>query len=286
MVLVWGFNFVAVKLLFLQMTPAALSLVRFVPMYLLLLVFCRFRGESLRYTRETIPVLWQGFLSMGLYMVLFLEGMARTSAAEGAIILASAPVLVAVMAVIAKMERFTLGAIVGAAIAFLGTAIVIGAGVQGGKSSLLGNLLVLASAVVWAYGAVLSKPLVNKFTPLQSLTLSMPGALPILLPYGLKEAIDIPWANLTKQTWLMFVHVVVGAGFIGFLGFYEGVRDRGPAAAMLYQFFVPIVAAASAYLVLRQSLNWYQALGLAVVIFGVALATRARYQAATRLASA
>jgi drug/metabolite transporter (DMT)-like permease len=285
-VLVWGFNFVAVKLLYLQMTPAALSLVRFAPMYLLLLLFCRVRGESLKYTRETIPVLWQGFLSLGVYMILFLEGMDRTSPAEGAIILATAPVFVAVMSVAAKQEQFTLGAILGAAIAFIGTAIVIGSGAQDKHGSLIGNLLVLSSAVVWAYGAVLSKPLVNKFSPLQSLTLSMPAALPILIPYGLMKTLEVPWANLTTQSWLMLLHIVVGAGFIGFLGFYEGVKDRGPAAAMLYQFFVPIVASASAYIVLRQGLNWWQAIGLGIVILGVVVATRARYLAAVRLASA
>ena len=284
--LVWGFNFVAVKLLYLQMTPAALALVRFVPMYLLLLLFCRVRGERIQYTRESIPVLWQGFLSLGVYMILFLEGMDRTSPAEGAIILASAPVFVAIMSVLAKQERFTPGAILGAAIAFVGTAIVIASGAQSKDGSLIGNLLVLSSAVVWAYSSVLSKPLVNKYSPLQSLTLSMPAALPILIPYGLQRSLEVPWSNLTTQTWLMFLHIVVGAGFIGFLGFYEGVKDRGPAAAMLYQFFVPIIAAVSAYLMLRQGLNWWQALGLGIVILGVVVATRARYLAAARLASA
>jgi drug/metabolite transporter (DMT)-like permease len=190
------------------------------------------------------------------------------------------------MSVMAKLERFTPGAIAGAAIAFVGTSIVIASGARGSGGSLTGNLLVLSSAMVWAYGAVLSKPLVNKYSPLQSLTLSMPAALPILIPYGIVQTMVVPWTKLTTQSWIMLIHIVVGAGFIGFLGFYEGVKDRGPAAAMLYQFFVPIVAAASAYVMLGQGLNWWQALGLAIVIFGVMVATRARYRAAARLANA
>lgn len=282
--LVWGYNFVAVKLLYLQMTPAAVSLVRFVPMYLLLVVACRVRGESLKYDRDAWPVLWQGFVSMGVYMILFLEGMQRTSPAEGAIILAAAPVFVAVFAVLAKFERFSPGAIAGASIAFVGTAIVIASGSSSSHGSLAGNLMILGSAIVWAYGAILSKPLVNKYSPLQSLTLSMPAALAILVPYGILPTIQVPWTSLTPQSWLMLIHITFGAGFVGFLGFYEGVKAKGPAAAMMYQFFVPILAAIFSFFVFHKGLNPWQAIGLGVVIAGVIVASRARYLAAARLA--
>jgi drug/metabolite transporter (DMT)-like permease len=284
-VLVWGFNFVAVKVLYQQMTPAAVSLVRFVPMYLLLLLFCRLRGESLKYTRDSLPVLIQGFLSMGIYMVVFLEGMDRTSPAEGAIILASAPIFVAIFSVLAKQERFTPGAVLGAVVAFIGTAIVIAAGAKSSGGSMVGNLLILASAIVWAYSAVLSKPLVNRYSPVQSLTLSMPAALLVLIPYGLVATIQTPWKDLTPTTWGMLTHVVFGAGVLGFVGFYEGVKAQGPAAAMMYQFFVPIVAAIFGYWILGQHLTGLQLFGLAVVIAGVSIASRARYLATLRLAS-
>ena len=283
-VLVWGFNFVAVKLLYEQMTPAALSLVRFVPMYLLLVLLCLFRRESLKYTRETVPVLWQGFLSMGVYMILFLEGMQRTSPAEGAIILAAAPVFVAILSVLAKQERFTPGAILGAVIAFVGTAIVIASGSKSGNGSLAGNVMILSSALVWAYSAVLSKPLVTRYSPIQSLTLSMPGALLVLVPYGLMDTVKLQFSEFSAQSWVMLAHITLGAGLIGFLGFYEGVRAKGPSAAMMYQFFVPIVAAACAWLIMNQKLNFWQAVGLTIVILGVYIASRARFVAASRLA--
>lgn len=284
-VLMWGFNFPAVKVLYQQMTPAAVTLVRFVPMYLLLVLVCKWRGESLKYSRDSLPVLWQGFVSLGVYLILFMEGMRLTSAAEGAIILASAPVLVAIFSVMAKIERFTPGAILGAAIAFVGTAIVIGTGGKGSHGTLAGNLMIFASAVVWAYGAVLSKPLVNKYSPIQSLTLSMPAALIVLLPYGFMKTLQVPWTELTPTSWWMLLHVTFGAGFIGFLGFYEGVKAKGPAAAMLYQFFVPILAAYFGYLLLNEKLHIWQAVGLAVVIAGVLVASRARYLAAIKAQS-
>ena len=204
----WGFNFVALKLLYLQMTPAAVSLVRFVPMYLLLVLFCRLRGETLKYGKDVWQVLWQGFIALGVYMVLFLEGMQRTTPAEGAILLATAPVFVAIFSVLAKHERFTPGALIGAVIAFVGTAVVVGTGSAASHGSLLGDALILASSVMWAYGAILSKSLVSKYSPLSALTLAMPGALILILPYGLLDSLRTNWSGLTVESWLMVLHGV------------------------------------------------------------------------------
>jgi len=282
-VLMWSFNFVAIKLLYQQMTPAALAIVRFVPMYLLLVLLCKLRREPLKYDKESFPVLWQGFIAMGVYMILFLEGMKRASAAEGAIILATAPIFSAILSMLRRIEPFTPGALIGAAIAFLGTALVIQSGASAGHTTLAGVVILLASALMWAYGAVLSKPLVVRYSPLQSFTLSMPAALAILIPYGIHDTLQVPWANLTTQTWLMLLHVTVGAGIIGFVGFYEGVKKIGPAQAMLYQYFVPILAAFFAVYFTHEALSMWQFAGLGIVIFGVAFATRARLIAAEQL---
>ncbi|HRE02021.1 MAG TPA: DMT family transporter, partial [Ilumatobacteraceae bacterium] len=76
----------------------------------MLVAICQFRREPLTYPEGSTIALWiLGFLSMGVYMILFLEGMARTTAAEGAIILATSPVLTALLAVAMKHERFSWG---------------------------------------------------------------------------------------------------------------------------------------------------------------------------------
>lgn len=289
----WGFNFVAMKRLYgegvqpdPQMSASSVALLRYVGMWVLLVLVCKARGESLRYPPgHTLRFLWMGFLSMGLYMVLFLEGMRTSTAAEGAIILGTAPVLTALIAVAAGQERFVSKTLIGTLIAFAGVCVVVLAGAKhGGESRLIGNLLILTSALVWAYGSVFSRNLVSRYSPYSVLALSMPGALPLLVPYGLADSLALDYAAFRADTWFMFGWVVVAAGVIGFIGFFEGVRQIGAPAAMLYQYFVPPIAALSAFLVMGSALLPLQLVGLAVVLMGVATAQRARTRAALALA--
>lgn len=281
-VLGWGFNFVALKLLYMpgQMDPGSVGLTRFAIMWLVLAAYCLIRGISLRYPRgDELRIVALGFLSMGAYMVLFLEGMKGSSAAEGAIILATSPIFTAIIASLAGQERLNLGSLGGAAMALGGVVLVIMGGVREAGAEphrLAGNLLVLASAVVWAGSTVLSRPLVASYPPVRVLTLAMPGALCVLLPYGIAATIEVPWPNLHSVTWWMLLYMALVAGVMGFAGFYVGVRQVGAAGAMVYQYLVPPTAAISAWLVLGQAMHPLQFGGLIVVLAGVAISMHSR----------
>lgn len=291
-VLSWGFNFVALKLLYApgQMSAPSVGLVRFVAMYLLLVAICALRGQSLRYpSGDSLKILFMGFLAMGVYIFFFLEGMKGSTAAEGAIILATSPIFTAIFAALAGQEKFNRGALFGAFVAFTGVVIVILAGVQQAQeeqNKLLANILILISSIVWAAATVYSRPLVEKYSPFRVLTLSMPGALLVLLPYGLLPTLAVDWEGLKPVTWWMLGHVAVLAGVVGFAGFYAGVRQIGAPGAMLYQYFVPPTAAACAWLVLGQPMQPLQLVGLVVVLAGVATAMHFRYRAALQATAA
>lgn len=273
----WGFNFVALKLLYREMSPSAVALTRFVLMYAVLAGVCFIGGQSLRYPPGTMWRLWLiGALSMGLYIILFMEGMFTAGAAEGAIVLATAPVFTALIAIAFRQEAFSLGAFLGALLALGGVALVVGNAGSQGPNRLWGDFLVLTSAVVWAFSIVLARPLVLRMDPVRALTLSMPGALLVLFPYGIRDALATDWTKLSWVSWGSFLHVSILAGALGFIGFYRGLRAVGAAGAMLYQFFVPAIASLFAALILHERLTLAQFVGFAVIVAGVTFALRAR----------
>ncbi|MCB8933110.1 MAG: DMT family transporter [Fimbriimonadaceae bacterium] len=276
----WGFNFVALKMVYEQMTPPAVALVRYLGMFALLVAFSASRKESLRYPQgETFRLLTLGFLSMGVYMVFFLEGMKESAPAEGAIILSTSPIFTALIASAVGQEKLNRGAFAGALLAFAGVAVVVLGASSGDHGKLLGNVLILISAVLWAASTVVSRPLVERISPFRVLTLSMPGALIVLVPYGLLASLHTPWTALTPTTWSMLAYVAVIAGAVGFVGFYEGVRQIGGPAAMVYQYFVPVLAALFAWLVLGRTVNGIQFVGMGIVLTGVGISNKARLAA-------
>lgn len=281
-VLCWAFNFVALKRLYAQLTAPAVSLVRFAAMYLILVVVCVVVKESLSLPKEhRWRILLAGFVSMGVYMILFLEGMRSTSASEGAIVLATAPVFTYLISCLAKQERFSYPALLASVVAFVGVALVIAAGSHADGGSLFGDLVILASAVTWAASVVIMRPVLVDVSPLRMLTLSMPAGLVALIPYGAKATLETDFAAITPSNWLMFAHIAVMSGVVAFGCFYQGIRQVGAATATLYQFFVPPTTVFFDWLVLGERIAPLQAIGLAVIVCGVAASIKARESVAT-----
>lgn len=274
----WGFNFVAVKVVLGPhgLTVGATTLVRFVLMYSILIVFCLIKKESLQYPKgDAFRILLQGFMSMGVYMVFYMLGMKDSTAGEGAIIMTAAPIFTILFAFLAGQEKFRVQSLIGIAIALGGVIMVVTARQKGVDlgAHLKGNVTVFASTIIWAIGTVMSRPLVAKYDPVRVLALSMPGALVALAPVGLMDVIHLNWRTVSGETAWMMIYMAAGSGAAGFALFNAGIRKVGAGGAMMYQYLVAPLAAVFAYLYLGESLHPLQLLGLVVVIAGVTLAT-------------
>ena len=284
----WAFNFVALKIAYREITVPDLSMARWILMEIALAGFCLATGKSLSIPKPfVVKVLLLGFWNLGLYMVLFLIAISHTSPGEGVIIRATSPIFTNIFAVLAKQEKFNPWVLVGAAVAFSGVVLIIAQGAKAtGESHLLGNSLMLAASATWAIGAVYMRTLMNEFEPGHLLTLSMPGALPALIPFAFLAQIHTDWTRVSGNAWIMLLHTAIMSGAVGFVGFYVGVRKIGAAGAMLYQYFVPPMTIFMAWSVMHEAVTTVQIVGVAVVLAGVAFAMTAREHARRKLASA
>ena len=275
-VIAWGFNFAVIKIAYHDFSPAALALIRFLGMWPVLLVATRMLGGTFRYPegRDKGRIIWAGFLASGLYMVLFLEGMQRSGAAQGAITLATAPIFIGLFSVIAKQEAFRWQLLLGSLIAFAGVAIVVVAGNGKIEGTLFGSLLVLASAIVWAWSVIVMRPLLERGEPVSVLALSFPGAAIALIPYGLMPLIETKWASVSPAGWAALAYLILVAGVLAFIAYYRGIAEVGPNKTSMTQFFIPPTAAIGAWILLGQPVTLGQGIGLAVVILGVYLGSR------------
>lgn len=272
-VLAWGFNFVALKLTYPSVSPPAVAVARTLASWLILVAFIWFRGESLRVPAPLRWRIWgQGVVAMGIYMILFLEGMQRTSPAEGAIILGTAPILTSLLGSLVGQERFRWTVLVGGLIAFAGVTMVVLGGGNGSHGTLLGNAMIFASSVVWSVGVVMVRPLVKEISPLRVLAISMPAGLLVLLPYGLMPFLQTNWAAVPNVAWLSLGHTALLAGALATTTYYMGIEQIGVARAVMYQYFITPCAAFFAWLALGTPFSLFQAAGVAVVVAGVACA--------------
>lgn len=274
-VLLWGLNFPAVKVLYRVVDAPAVALCRTLLTALIMVPYCWAVRESLTYPKGYgFRIIAQGFVSLGVYMVLFMEGMRTAPPAVAAIILATAPILTTLAGVLAKQDKFEWRSLGGLIVSFVGAAMVLLGGAEKSEGELLGALLILLSAAVWAVGVVLVRPIMAVASPTRIFTLSMPGSLLVLIPYGLVPSLHTDWTNLSIIDWLVFTHVSVLSGGVAFVTYYLAVNRLGAARTGFYQYFIPPLAAFSSWLVLDAKLHPIQLLGLAVVLAGVIAGTR------------
>jgi len=268
---------VSLKLLYKEIDTPAVALLRFGAMWAVLIPLCLFRGLSLKYDRsDAIRVLFSGFLAMGLYMVLFLEGMSMTSPAEGAIILATSPVLTYIISILVKAERFNAAAMLNSLVAFIGVGLVILGGSSSTGGTVLGNLVIFGSSIVWSGSIVYMKPLLRKYEASQLLALSMPGGAIVMIPFGFHAVSVTHFAAISLAGWLMFLQVSILSGVVGFACYYLGVKQVGPSQTSLYQYFVPPTAMFFAWVLMGKTLAPIQGVGFVILLIGVILTTRAR----------
>ncbi|MFM9872930.1 MAG: DMT family transporter [Fimbriimonadaceae bacterium] len=273
-VFAWGFNFAILKLTYEEMPVEVVMLLRYLGMGIVLWLYAKSMKLTYKPTQsEVSKFLFAGFMSTGLYMVLFLEGMSKVGAAQGAVCLATAPIWVSIFSVISGHDRGRWQLFVGGCLAYFGVAAVILMGRGERHWTPLGLTLMLLSALVWAISVVMMKPLLKDRPAVGVYVATYPGAALILVPYGIRKVLEFDYSKVSWVGWSGLSYLIFIAGFGAFTAYYVGVREVGASKTSMIAYFVPVVAAFAAWGLRGESLNLPQGIGIMVVLLGVWLAS-------------
>lgn len=285
--LVWGFNFISLKFLkedFGVAGPLAgvygLLSARYALMVVALMLTLWILERDLSVRREhwrylvgfafVVVVVYQGFFAAGIFY---------TMAAEGALLLSTAPIWAALINHSLGWERLTLRQAGGTAIGFIGLAAVVmgGIGARGAPEyHSIGIPIMAFAGILWACYAVFSRPLLEHYSPLKvTAWIHTLGAV-ILIPLGAPAALQVDWASMSLVSWGCLFHFSLLAGVYGYVVWYRGVHAIGSSRTVLLQYCVPVVATVMAYFLLREVPTILQMIGIAVTLFGVHLAVSAK----------
>lgn len=271
--LIWGLNFVIIKVAYRYFSPESLGLIRYVAMIPLMYLVAHITKQKANIPPRQRWRFWKaGLLGSGVYMVLFLEGMDRVSPGVGAVILATAPIWIGLFSILAKHEAFRWRLLVGTLVGYLGVVMVILGRMSTGSSSWLGIGLVAVSALVWAWSVIEMKPLLDEQPAIGMFASSLPAAGLVLIPYGIADTLRIDWLAVPLTGWLSLGYLVVLAGVLCFVLYYYGVQTIGSSKTARIGYFVPLVANLGGWLILDEAMTLVQFAGVGVVLVGMYLA--------------
>src|SRR6185369_4039704 len=195
-VVIWGFNFALMKVMYRYFSPITFNAIRFLIASMVMLLTLKARGESVwPEWKDMRHVIWLGFLSNTLYPFVFVLGLDRTKAGNAVLFMALTPVFAFLIGVAMKREHFSMGVLIGIILSLSGAAAIVlfGTTEVTFTDSWQGDLLMIASAVCWAWQSVESTRLLPKYGPIRLTVFSMVAGTILLLP------LSIPW--LLAQNW-------------------------------------------------------------------------------------
>ncbi len=274
-VLFLGTNPVAVKVAVAELSPLPFVTMRFTLAGLLLLTLVALLEPAVGRPgrRDLLSLAGVGLVGVGANNVAFTLGVSMTTASETALIYAAVPIWGILLGLALGLERPTPWGILGVCLAFLGVAVVVYGGLTA-STSLLGNLLVVVATVCWGSYAVLSLPLLRRYSPLVVASYTMLfgglGALPLALPGFL----DAGWAEVSGSAWEALAYSTLLVAAFGFWAWQRGVSQVGANRVLVYQYLITLVGVAAGVLLLGESLTANKVLGGAVILLGVYLARK------------
>ena len=277
MALIWGINFIVVKLGAQLLEPLAFNSGRVTIAAVALVLIALAIREPWPSRRDAVRLLALGVLGNGLYQWFFIEGIARTRAGDAALVLAAAPALMAIIGRILGVERVTRRKVLGIGASLFGMALVVFGSQKADPATtrdvatLAGNMLVLAACFCWALYTVLLKPYTERVPgiPLSALTM-VGGAIP-LVAVSMPQVSSTPWTALPIGAWGALLYSGLLALSVAYLFWYRGVRVLGPTRSAMYSNLQPVVALVVAWIALGEQPTVIQVLGAVAIMTGLLL---------------
>jgi O-acetylserine/cysteine efflux transporter len=270
-VVVWGLNFVVIKVGLHNMPPLMLAGLRFLLVAFPALFFV---------ARPKIPfrlLLGYGLtISFGQFAFLFCAINFGMPAGLASLVLQAQAFFTIILGALVFGERLQGKQLAGIALAVVGVLVLAEASLNGQHVALLGFLLTLAAAFCWASGNIFNKKIMQLETRPAVMSLVVWSALIPIVPFMaasylldgptvmLHSLVTLDLTTILSLFYLAFVATIVGYGIWGaLLGRYETWRVA-PLSLL-----VPVVGIASAALLLDEKLGALQLVGALLVMAGL-----------------
>lgn len=267
----WAANFIVVKAATHQIPPVSFAFLRFGTAAVTLLLVMRWREGSWGWPgRDAAAILGLGALGFGIYQMLWSVALQDIPAGDSALLVATTPVITALLAVRTRADVLTPIKLVGSLVSFAGVAVVIasGPGVAFG-GAIVGDVLTLVAAVLWSIYTVFGAAVLRRHSALQTTAWAMVGGSLVMLIPGIAQGAATDWASVDASAWLgLAFSAFIPAGVANVVVF-SAIRLLGPTRISAYQFLVPFIAVMLGAVVLAEPVRIGQLLGGLVIILGV-----------------
>ena len=276
MILVWGISFLNTRVLLdAGLTPTEVFVARFTIAYLSLLVISRFKVRFTGWRDELLFVVC-GVAGGSAYFIAENTALELTLISDVAVLVSIAPLTTALMgAIFYRDERITLLTGVGMVIAFIGSVMLaLKDGLVWGDS-VLGDLLAMLAALVWAFYSMALKRLNRTYSTLfitrKLFFYGVLSALPLLA----MEPTRLSMETLRQPAvWGNLLYLGLVCSMAAYIIWGITVKRIGAVRASNYFYLSPIISMIAAAIWYGERTNAIAYIGCVLILAGVIMAEK------------
>ena len=202
-----------------------------------------------------------GLTGAPLNLLLLFEGIKRTSASEASVLAVISPLFTVIGGLIFLQEKLTANEKMGLGVAGVGILLTLA---QSGldQNHLVGNLLVLAGSICWAFFTLMSKK--QQTDPGLLTAVAFGGGAIIAAPLVDK------W-SVAAAAWPGVLYMAIGGSLIAYWAYSWGVKQIEASEASLFTYLQPMFGLPLAWLALREAVSFWFLLGTGLIAAGVVI---------------
>lgn len=271
MVVIWGANFSVIKYALREFSPVTFNALRLIlASAVFLAAIALVKSNKNPFTRdEWKRLVFLGIVGHLLYQLVFLAGIARTSASNSALIFGVTPVMVALLSAFAGHERVPTTRWIGAALSFVGIYIVVGRSATIGGETFAGDMLVFVGMLCWSIYSVAAQPLLTRHSPLIVTGYSLAIGAALFLVAAVPAVRTTNWDAISRTSWILMALSSLLALAFAYMVWYTAVQRIGSSRTAIYSNLTPIVAMTVAAVWLGEPISVMQIAGAAAILTGL-----------------
>ncbi len=278
--LFWAGNWVIGRALRDTLDPVTLNFFRWLIVVLVLAPFAwraaRAHRALLREHARWLFVL--ALLGVVLFQLLLYEGLRTTTTINAVLLNSSSPLFIMLCSWWMERERATRGQVIGMLISLGGILIILARGELARLTQVefhLGDFWILSAMAIWGvYSVLLKRRPAQLGGVLMLFAVSVMG-LALMLPLFVWRAMQAPLPVPDAAAVGAVLYIALAASIGSFICWNKGVAVVGANTASVSMHLLPAFGTILAILLLGETFQLFHAAGIATILIGVVVATRA-----------
>ena len=278
LMVVWGVNFAITKAVLAALGVWPFLFIRFLAMplfgFALLLVVTRRHFPKSWPQRADLPrFVAAGLVGHTAHVGLVMWGIDLSTAFSSSLVLTSSPLFTLLILALLGAEKLHGRQLAGTLIAFAGIVVFLSDKfLRGLALAGAGDFVLLLAASLFSLYTVISKPLVERYGPLNLMCYSLLFGAPPLVLATLPAFVSAPLDNVSAGVWFGVFWAIAVSSFLGWIVWAWVNSVRGLARSAPLQYLMPPIAGLVAWWTLGETFTWLKIAGAATAMAGIAWA--------------